>query len=271
MTRNPLDLAAAHEETRAAWNTNAAHWDERIGEGNDFVNLLIWPAAERMLAVQAGERMLDIACGNGLYARRLAARGAHVVAFDFAENMIARARAYPPPPTGSIDYRMLDATDEAAMLDLGERSFDAAVCMTALFDIAEIQPLMRAVARLLRPCGRFVISLLHPCFNSTYGTRMAEEEDREGKIVTTYAVKMRGYMTPVTARGLALRNQVAPHIYFDRPLHEVFGAAFVAGFVMDAFEERAFPPDQPQGDNPLSWGSNYSEFPPVLVARLAPR
>jgi hypothetical protein len=38
------DLQRAHEETREAWEQNAAFWDERIGEGNDFVELLIWPA-----------------------------------------------------------------------------------------------------------------------------------------------------------------------------------------------------------------------------------
>lgn len=30
----------ANDETRAAWNANASFWDERMGEGNDFVNVL---------------------------------------------------------------------------------------------------------------------------------------------------------------------------------------------------------------------------------------
>ena len=66
------DLAAAHAETREAWEVNAAFWDDRIGEGNDFVNHLIWPATARMLGDVDGQRVLDAACGNGLYARRLA-------------------------------------------------------------------------------------------------------------------------------------------------------------------------------------------------------
>ena len=49
-----LELKAAHEETCAAWNANAAHWDERMGEGNDFVNVLIWPTLQRMLDLRAG-------------------------------------------------------------------------------------------------------------------------------------------------------------------------------------------------------------------------
>jgi len=67
------DVQRANEETRTAWEGNAAYWDERMGEGNDFVNVLIWPAVQRLLELQPNWRVLDAACGNGLYARRLAA------------------------------------------------------------------------------------------------------------------------------------------------------------------------------------------------------
>lgn len=53
-----------NEETRQAWNGNAAFWDERMGEGNDFFEVLVWPPTERLLALRAGERVLDVACGN---------------------------------------------------------------------------------------------------------------------------------------------------------------------------------------------------------------
>jgi SAM-dependent methyltransferase len=235
--------------------------------------VLIWPPAQRLLALQPGERVLEIACGNGLYARKLANLGVDVVATDFAPEMIARARARPSPAAGKIEYQVLDATDEAALLALGERAFgerpfDAAICMMGLMDMSEIVPLMRALARLLRSGGRFVFSIMHPCFNSVHTTLMGEQEDRQGSIVTTYSVKISGYMTPSVARGAALRNQPAPHLYFHRPLQAVLGAGFSAGFVLDALEERAFPPDHPPGRNAISWGPNFSEIPPVLVARL---
>ena len=260
----------ANEETRQAWNENAAFWDQRMGEGNDFAEVLIWPATQRLLDVKPGERALDVACGNGLTSRRLAALGAEVVAVDFAEEMIAHARARTAETAGRITYHVLDATDEAALLTLGEGQFDAALCQMALMDMAEIEPLLRALARLLRPCGRFVFSLTHPCFNTTGAVHVAEMEDREGEIVTAYSVKVRGYMTPTMAHGVAMRGQPRPQIYFDRPLHFLFGAAFEAGFVLDGLEERAFPPDHPASRDPLSWGSNYSEIPAVLVARMRP-
>jgi 2-polyprenyl-3-methyl-5-hydroxy-6-metoxy-1,4-benzoquinol methylase len=269
------DLQHANEETRSAWNQNAAFWDERMGEGNDFVEVLIWPATERLLELRPGERVLDIACGNGLSSRRLAAMGAHVVAFDFSEEMIAYARERTTQYAERIEYLVLDATDEAALLALGEGRFDAAICNMALFDMAEIKPLMRALARLLRPAqaglrpgGRFVFSVLHPCFNSPHMAHMAEMEDREGDIVTVYSVKVFGYLSPTVARAVAIRGQPKPQLVFHRPLQVLLGAGLDAGFVLDGLEERAFPPNHPAGKNPLGWGPNFSEIPPVLVARM---
>jgi len=263
--RDSDDLAAAHTETHEAWEINAAYWDDRIGEGNDFVNHLIWPATERMLALAPGERMLDAACGNGLYARRLAALGAEVVAFDFSAALIERARAR---DQGSITYRVLDATDAAALLSLGPRSFDAAICQMALFDIADIRPLMQALSQLLKPGGRFVFSLMHPCFNNPSTTHIAEQEDCDGEIVTTYALKTYGYLSTAARRGAALRGQPKAQVYFHRSLQTLLGICFEAGFVMDALEEPGFSPDHPSGRDGLSWSGNFSEFPPVLMVRM---
>ena len=262
------DLVRASEETREAWNENAAFWDERMSEGNDFVEVLIWPATERLLRLQPGERVLDVACGNGLTSRRLAAMGAEVVAFDFAEEMIAFARKRTREHAGRITYHVLDATDESALLTLGEGTFDAVLSNMALFDIAEIRPLMRACARLLRPGGRFVFSVVHPCFNNPHMIHSAEMEDRDGQIVTVYSVRVFGYMTPSTALGAAIAGQPKAQYYFHRPLQMLLGAALDAGFVVDGLEERAFPPDHPPGRNPLAWGGNYAEIPPVLVVRV---
>ena len=45
---------------RRVWDCNAGYWDEKMGEGNDFVNILIWPAVERLLKLEKGARFLLI-------------------------------------------------------------------------------------------------------------------------------------------------------------------------------------------------------------------
>ena len=266
-----MNSQEANAASQAAWDANAAYWDEYMGaEGNDFVNVLIWPVVQRLLDVQPGQRVLDAACGNGMYARKLAVLGAEVVGFDFSPTLIDRARAYPPGDDGAIAYHALDATDEAALRALGDGTFDAVSCQMALMDMPEIAPLMRAAYALLKPGGCFVFSLVHPAFNQTNATRFAEMVDRDGDLVTVFGMKITQYMTPYIAWGAAIPGQPEAQPYFDRPLQATLGAGFAAGFVVDALEERAFPPDHPAGNpaRPLSWGANFSEIPLVLIARL---
>ena len=112
------------DRVRAAWETNAEWWDAYYKEGNDFHLKLIAPATEGLLAIQPEERVLDIACGNGCFSRRLATLGATVLAFDFSEAFVECAKARTTEHGDWIDYRVLDATDREALLDLGEDTFD---------------------------------------------------------------------------------------------------------------------------------------------------
>jgi 2-polyprenyl-3-methyl-5-hydroxy-6-metoxy-1,4-benzoquinol methylase len=263
-----IDRSQANEEARRAWEQNAQFWDERMGEGNDFMELLIWPVSRRLLDLRPGERVLDIACGNGLTSRRMAALGAEVIACDFSEQMIKHAQNRTVADLNPIQYSVVDATNYDALLALGAGTFDAALCNMALFDMAEIDPLMRALSMLLRPGGRFVFSVIHPCFNNPHMAHVGEMEERDGELITTYSVKIYGYMSSTMKLGIGMSGQPAAHPYFHRPLSRLLGAGFKAGLILDALEESAFPPEHPAGSNPLSWGGRYSEIPPVLVARM---
>jgi 2-polyprenyl-3-methyl-5-hydroxy-6-metoxy-1,4-benzoquinol methylase len=258
-----------NKQTREAWDANAEVWDARMGdEGNDFVNLLQWPVMAALLDPKPAERILDVACGNGIFSRRIAGMGADVTAFDFSGELIARAQRYKTDPGSQIRYHILDATNQTDMRSTLSPSapFDAAISNMALFDISDIQPIFQVLPEVLKPGGAFVFSLVHPAFNNPSSVHIAEEWD-DGEIETRYSVKVHRYMTPFHAEGIALRNQPKPQYYFHRPLEYYLKLGFDNGFVLDGFEERAFPPDHPQS-HPLSWGGKYSEIPPVVVMRM---
>jgi 2-polyprenyl-3-methyl-5-hydroxy-6-metoxy-1,4-benzoquinol methylase len=165
-----------NSEAKRIWNTNAAFWDERMGHGgNDFHRLLIEPAQEKLLAVKEGEEILDIACGNGQFTRKIAERGARVFAFDIAENFIAIAQERSKEHGDRIQYAVLDAGDRIQLEALGAERFDGAVCTMALMDMAALSPLVLALKKILKTGARFVFSVLHPCFNSGRRRRSIEE------------------------------------------------------------------------------------------------
>ena len=262
-----MSIQDPNQFSREAWDANAEHWDSRMGdEGNDFFNILCWPVLASFLDPRPGSKILDIACGNGLTSRRLAALGVSVTAFDFSANLIDKAKERSTNLQSLISYHILDATDEEALLSLGQQSFDSALSNMALFDMPGIEPLFRALRKLLKPGGIFVFSVMHPAFNNPSAALMAEEWD-DGELHTRYAVKTSRYMTPFQSKGLALRNQPKPQLYFHRPIRYYMNVAFQNGFILDGFEERSFPPDHPQV-SVLGWGGKFSEIPPVLIARF---
>ena len=112
-----------------------------MGEGNHWHRLLIAPAVEKLLCIQPGERVLELACGNGQFARRLASIGARVVACDSSAAFLDCARLRPSEHADRIEYRPMDLTGEEQLAALGAGEFDAAVCNMALMDIACITPL----------------------------------------------------------------------------------------------------------------------------------
>lgn len=209
--------------------------------------------------------MLEVACGNGNFARRMAALGARVVACDASPEFIERARARTTENADRIEYHLVDATRRDQLQMLGTRRFDAAVCNMAIMDIPEIEPSLTALSCMLKPDGRFVFSIPHPCFNSLGASKLLEEEDREGELVITQAVKVKAYINPKVSKGLGIVGQPMPHYYFHRPLSVLLGHCFRAGFSVDGLEEPVFG-EEASGERPWSW-ANFKEIPPVLVVR----
>ncbi|NDJ55191.1 MAG: methyltransferase domain-containing protein, partial [Chloroflexi bacterium] len=232
--------------------------------GNSFHRELVEPAVQSLLGVRPGERVLDVACGTGVMARRLASWGATVTAVDFSPALIERAQAR----GGEIDYRVVDATDEAALLALG--AFDAIVCTMALMDMPVIAPLYRAVAQMLSTQGRFVFATAHPAFNSNNPVFLTEIIDHDGLLEIVHGLKISAYLGVPPTKAVGSVDEPNPHPYYHRPLSELVAAAFEAGLVLDGLNEVAFPPEQATPDRIRFW-VNMPQIPPVLAGRLRKR
>src|SRR5687767_457355 len=123
--RSTIGETTLARQAHEAWEKKAAFWDETMGEGNAFQRILVGPATERLLEVRQGETVLDVACGNGVFSRRLAQLGVSVVATDFSEKFVelARTRTERAGYGDAVEYLVANATDEERMLALGEGRF----------------------------------------------------------------------------------------------------------------------------------------------------
>ncbi|MEM6802907.1 MAG: class I SAM-dependent methyltransferase [Bacteroidota bacterium] len=246
-----------NEENRQMWESNADFWDQHMGwEGNRFHNELIAPSTIKLLELSAGDKLLDIGCGNGIFARKMAAKGIEVLAFDFSAQHIKNARSY---PSEHIEYKVLDATDKTALLSLGENSFKGAVSNMVLMDIPVIKPMFEAVYELLKPGGAFVFSTIHPCFNLSTHTQVKEIKDVNGRLHEENFVKIGEYIRQSHTTGEAILEQPVPQYYFHRPIQDLFQLAFACGFVLDGFEEPVFSSKKEKF---------FQEIPLVIICRM---
>lgn len=251
--------------TSEAWDTNAAFWDQMMGEGNAFHRTLIAPHAEAFLPIKPGQKILDIACGNGHFPRRLAELGANVVAFDGSRQLIEIARQKSPP---TIEYHVIDATHQAAIEALGHKGFDAAVCNMALMDIATLDPLFKALRVVLKEGAPFVFSIAHPCFNMPHMSFFSEMTEEDGQIKPRHGVKINHYITPGAYVMRAMEGQAVPHKVYHRSLSLLLRSAFQAGFVLEDCREPSFKNVENE-EKRWGWQSHgLSEIPPVFIGKL---
>jgi SAM-dependent methyltransferase len=108
-----------------------------------------------LLDVQPGERVLDLGCGTGHQAARLAELGADVIGIDADPQMLALARAEHP----GLLVVEADGQDGAALLAATGGPVDAVLSNAALHWMPDQDAATAAVAGVLRPGGRVVAEL----------------------------------------------------------------------------------------------------------------
>ena len=253
-------------DVRSVWETNAKFWDGYFKEGNDFHCRLVRPTAESLLRLSPEEHILDIACGNGAFSRQMADRGMRVTALDFSQSFIDRARARSASHADRIEYRTLDATNADDLASLGTAKYDAAVCNMALMDMSDINPLAEAVPCLLKTGGRFVFTIMHPCFNHAGSHLFVEEEPIEDGFRVVAGVCVTRYMSDFFSKGIGIRGQPVPQYYFHRPLHTLLEPFLAQGLAITGLIEKSFT-GQPDVRPTPSW-DHVPEIPPILGVRF---
>ncbi len=115
-----------------------------------------------------GRSLLDVGCGTGLHFGVVRSRGWRVIGADLSADQLRVAK----PRCSSL------VLADGCTLPVRSRAFDVAVATFIHTDVEDFAPVLREVARVLRPGGRFIYMGLHPCFVGFFVPRAHEAETR---------------------------------------------------------------------------------------------
>jgi SAM-dependent methyltransferase len=148
----PLDV-------KRSWDACARAFDHFNSTSDSYSQIIERPAIQEVIGNVSRARVLDLGCGAGPYSILFAEQGARVTGLDLSETMISLAQRKAEERGLQID---LKAADIREPLPYGDAEFDFVFTATALHYVEDLASLFGEIARVLKPSGRFVASVLHP-------------------------------------------------------------------------------------------------------------
>lgn len=245
-------------DARASWDAKADEWDRWVGEEGDGNRRLVSdPVLWRMLGDVRGLDVLDAGCGTGYLSVKLARAGARVRAVDWSPAMVELARRNAARAGVEVDIAV---DDVAALATVPDASVDRIASNYVVMDAPDLDGCARAFARVLRPGGRAVVVIIHPCF----GVPGGPERRDDGALVYTWT---RSYFerAPVEERWGPFAT---PFVFHHRPLGDYWRALRAAGLQVVDLDEPVVSATRPPDLDEARWG-RARRTPQSLALALA--
>lgn len=147
MSTSKPEMESLKSRLKAMWMTGDFGQVAKIIEtgAEEFIN---------RLALQPGERVLDVACGSGNLAIPAARAGAIVTGVDIATNLLEQGRARAESEGLKIQFDEGDAED----LPYGDAAFDSVVTMFGAMFAPRPELVAAELLRVCRPGGRIAMA-----------------------------------------------------------------------------------------------------------------
>lgn len=143
-----------------AWQAQAGWYDRLHGEaGDSLYQQVLLPAVLRRLGAGVGASVLDVGCGQGVLGRALAHLRVGSLGVDASPALVEAAKSR----AGKLERHVVGDARHLGDVLAGE-TFDHAALVMVLQDLDLLAPVLAGTAAAVKPGGRVVIAMTHPCF-----------------------------------------------------------------------------------------------------------
>lgn len=246
-----------------SWDGVATWYAGWVGKhGSNYHRQVFIPTALDLLSPGKGERILDVGCGSGVLAPHVAATGAHYTGIDKSPRLVGIARRN---HGRSGRFYVGDATCLAPTPEIGDGIHDAAMFIMSIQDIAPLDAALRSVAEALRPDGRIVMIMMHPCFRVPRQSGWGYDAQRHLQFR-----RIDRYLSPLEVPMKEFEGGRKATVSFHRPLETYVNGLRDQRFAVDALREIAV---EDAGMNPPGKAERaaFREIPMFLALRATRR
>ncbi|MFI6171672.1 class I SAM-dependent methyltransferase [Nocardia sp. NPDC051052] len=240
-----------------SYGRNAAFWTKIIRERLDRYRTEL---TDRTVMAAVGDctsqRILDAGCGEGYLSRIIQSGGGQVVGIDACAELIEAARSTAEHEERDIVYHH----GSVNALPLEDETFDCVVCNHLVNDLPDPAPAFSEFGRVLKPGGKLVVLMLHPCFYpAPTGVETASEES-----VSDQYFEVRSFAQNFRVAG---ESSPAPVTVWMRPLESYLSSLTDANFSLAVMQEPRPTPEQIAADP--WWRENFRR--PTFLLLVAER
>lgn len=150
---------SSHKRRDTSWNESSTWYNEIVGvSGHYYHTHVILPSVLELLGVNKDSRVLDIGCGQGVFARALP-RGVAYLGIDAGDRLLQQARRMNKDP--KKEFALHDATQTK---QLTAQPFTHAVAILSLQNMKDPSSAIKLASQNLVKNGTFVMVINHPTF-----------------------------------------------------------------------------------------------------------
>jgi len=181
-----------------------------VGEkGHYYHENLIFPSSLRLLSLKPGDSLIDLGCGQGVLCGQIPKQVAYT-GVDAAPSLIQKAKQ-----RFRGDFLVADLTKP-----LNLNGFSHAAMILVLQNIEEPEMALQNAAKALKPGGKFLLVLNHPCFRIPRQSSLPILRSLHSMKTNNQPKSLRSYPKPPMKNGATKRRTTEEREGSKRPRRE---------------------------------------------------